>query len=150
MTRSRPGFAGRGAGGAFLVAALLAVGGCAATGASGHGRQQASPAQTLSADQYRALQATLRESSLARAEFTRVCVRGKEEEPAEAKRGMAIMLDVPSAEVSQVFCERFVAAVRVGRLTYEDFAVFQGSDEDEFRMRRLISLLRDPSLSPTI
>jgi hypothetical protein len=57
---------------------------------------------------------------------------------------------VPSAEVSQVLCERFVAAVRVGRLTYEDFAVFQGSDEDEFRMRRLISLLRDPSLGPTI
>ncbi len=133
------------------MVALLAIGGCAATDASGPGRQQqASPAQTMSADQYRALQATLRESSMARAEFTRVCVRGKDEEPAEAKRGMAIMLDVPSTEVSQVFCERFVAAVRVGRLTYEDFAATQGSGEDELRMRRLISLLRDPSLSPTI
>jgi hypothetical protein len=150
VVRSRAGFAGRRAGSAAALAALVALlGGCAATGAAGGPGRQARD-QALSANQYRALQATLRESSTARAEFTRVCVRGKDGEPAEAKRGMAIMLDVPSAEVSQVFCERFVAALRVGRLTYEDLAAIQGSDEDESRMRRLVSLLRDPSLSPTI
>jgi hypothetical protein len=104
----------------------------------------------LSADQYRRLQATLRESSMARAEFTRVCVRGKDEEPAEAKRGMAIMLDVPSAEVPQVFCERFLAAVRAGRLTYEDYSRSSSRTTTSPGCAGLVTLLRDPSLSPTI
>ena len=135
------------------MAALLALGGCAATtGAPGGGWQQEASrgGATLSADQYRALQVMLRESSAVRVELTRECVRGTDEKPAEAKRGMAIMLDVPSAEVPQVFCERFLAAVRAGRLTYEDYLAVQFKDEDEFRMRRLVNVLRDPSLSPTI
>ncbi|HEX8373732.1 MAG TPA: hypothetical protein VF606_00955 [Geminicoccaceae bacterium] len=143
--------AGRGIGGAALLAAALValLGGCAATGPAVPG-PQAQQRPALSADQYRTLQATLRESSSARAQLTRECVRGTDEKPAEAKRGMAIMLDVPSAEVPQVFCERFLAAVRAGRLTYEDYLAVQFKDDDEFRMRRLVNVLRDPSLSPTI
>ena len=153
MAGSRTGSAGSGSGSATLLAAVLValLGGCAATatGPAGPG-PQAQQRPALSADQYRTLQATLRESSSARAELTRECVRGTDEKPAEAKRGMAIMLDVPSAEVPQVFCERFLAAVRAGRLTYEDYLAVHRSDEDEFRMRRVVNVLRDPSLSPTI
>ena len=151
MAGSRTGSAGSGSGSATLLAAVLValLGGCAATGPAGPG-PQAQQRPALSADQYRTLQATLRESSSARAELTRECVRGTDEKPAEAKRGMAIMLDVPSAEVPQVFCERFLAAVRAGRLTYEDYLAVQFKDDDELRMRRLVNVLRDPSLSPTI
>lgn len=142
--------AGGRTGSAALLAALVTLGGCAATGGDGGPGRQVAQAPSLSAAQYRALQAALRESSSARAELTRECVRGTDGKPAETKRGMAIMLDVPSAEVPQVFCERFLAAVRGGRLTYEDYLAVQQRDEDEIRMRRLINVLRDPSLSPTI
>ena len=108
-------------------------------------QQAAQPPSTpVTAAQYATFQRAMTNPK-ARAAFTARCLEDAKAFSAEDRGAMSAMLDVEIADVPQVFCERFLAAVGRGDISYPDFAAMQAHTHDPQVMRRLLRALREPA-----
>lgn len=136
----------------LLSFALLAGLGACAQGPAGPGAigQAATAEAPMTAEQYRSVQAMLRRDPGLEPTVVRGCLGKMSRAPREELLGLAVLLDVPSAEAPQVLCERIVAAMKQERLSYDDYLAMKRDSKDEVIVRRVVRILRDPDLSPTI
>jgi hypothetical protein len=107
-------------------------------------QQPTQPTTTVTAAQYATFQRAMANPK-ARAAYTARCLDDAKAFTADDKGAMSAMLDVEVADVPQVFCERFLAAVGRGDISYPDFAAMQAHTHDAQVMRRLLRALREPA-----
>jgi hypothetical protein len=96
----------------------------------------------MTAADYVAMQETLAQSPAARSHLEQSCredTRGRTE---EERAAIGVILDVDRDQVDQVFCERLVAAIARGDLSYEDFTGMQQDSQDFELMRRVLRAFR--------
>jgi hypothetical protein len=107
-------------------------------------QQAAQPSTPVTAAQYATFQHAMTNPK-ARAAFTARCLEDAKSFSADDRGAMSAMLDIEIADVPQVFCERFLAAVGRGDITYPDFTAMQAHTHDPQVMRRLLRALREPA-----
>ncbi len=119
----------------LLLAAGLAA--CAAQ------QQAAAPKPPpVTAAQYAAMQRLVGGSPRARAQLTAECAAGKFTATPDQQAMMAAILDVDVASVHRIFCERLVAAIGRGEISYEDYTALRAESHDPELWRRLLRALR--------
>ncbi len=119
---------------------LLVLGACAAPSSSG---------SSFTPEAYAAEQEAYRTDPTYRAASIDRCVGDRAAEPQAARETVAHMLGVDPAKVDDIYCERLIAAVADGRVSYEDYAAIAGHHADPAAARRLIDALSVTSTEPT-
>ena len=116
----------------------LLLGGCASTAQS--------PAPPPTAAEFETMREVLASSPEARAAISAQCRDDVARKSADERAMLGALLDLDADEVALGFCERTLAGITRGDVTYADFvAMAEGSDDPQL-LRRFIRALRlDPS-----
>jgi hypothetical protein len=118
---------------------LLLLGACAGAGASN---------PSITPETYASVQQATRTDPSFRAARIDKCVKDRATEPQAARETMARLLAVDPGKVDQIYCERLVAAVAAGRISYEDYAAIATHRADAATSRRFLEALSATSPEP--
>jgi hypothetical protein len=122
-----------------MVAVGIGLSGCATK-----------PAPALSQSEFENVRDEMASSPSARDAVRRQCRADMQREPEDERALIGAMLDLDTAEVAEVFCARFVAAIARGDVSYADFIGLEQVDGDPAALRRILRAIRlDPSAVAT-
>ena len=117
---------------------LLLLAGCTDT--------TASTAQQPTAAEFESMREVLASSPEARAAVQAECRDDVASKPANERAMLGALLDLDADQVALGFCERALAGITRGDVTYADFIAMTEGSEDPQLLRRFIRALRlDPS-----
>ena len=102
------------------------------------------PTVPMTAAQYATIQHAMGDPKT-RAAVTATCVERAKTRSAQELGTMAAVLDVDVAEAPRVYCERLLAAVARGEVSYDDYMALQAKTYDPQVLRRLLRALRQPA-----
>lgn len=125
------------------VLALAALAACAGTGGPASPTTSARTREApMTAERYGAYQAALRSDPRLRASLTAECVAEVRPRSKGEVEMMSALLAVEAGKVVATFCERTIAAIARGDVSYEDYAAVKRGAGSPETMRRLVRALR--------
>jgi hypothetical protein len=122
----------------------LALASCLAAALAACAPQQAAAPQpaAITPAQYAAMQRLAGRSIRARAQLATACVARKLPATPEEQAVLAAALEVDAADLHRAYCERLVAAIGRGEVSYDDYVALESDRPDPQVWHRLLPVLK--------